>query len=107
MFLSVRYPCRALTAFIETEIIFCSGNRNHLLQSFRVMVKLSRGHDNTSACREHRPFFKNGFNQLAVYSVSGMFGMVGCFRCRTSMAHIRQSRPDSGLGCRVKILNTV
>ena len=27
-------------------------------------------------------------------------------RCRTSMAHTRQSRPDSGLGFQVKVLKT-
>ena len=29
------------------------------------------------------------------------------YRCRANMAHIRQSRPGSGLGSQVKVLETV
>jgi len=29
-----------------------------------------------------------------------------CVRCRANMAHMRQSRPDSGLGFQVKVLET-
>jgi len=37
-------------------------------------------------------------------------GLVDCgvqsYRCRENVAHVRQSRPDSGLGFQVKVLNT-
>ena len=34
-----------------------------------------------------------------------LYVFIGC--CRTSMAHTRQSRPDSGLGFQVNFLKTV
>ena len=37
----------------------------------------------------------------------GGFLTLGTFRCRANMAHIRQSRPDSGRGFQVKVLKTV
>ena len=54
-----------------------------------------------------------GFEITARFRVSG-FGLgttkwvaqLARFRCRAKIAHIRQSRPDSGLGFRVKVLKT-
>ena len=50
--------------------------------------------------------FKAVENNVWGVNVRGGFPGAECVRCRENMARVRQSRPDSGLGFQVKVLET-
>ena len=56
--------------------------------------------DTPASCEGMEPTKSMGLK----YEAMGEEAM-GAFRCRANMAHIRQSRPDSGLGFQVNLLH--